>query len=94
MQQLRRPQQDQTLPPMTGREGLRAREKMIRSMFTPETPAALQQQIFTMMLKAPEATAAGALAAIVDSTIQKDDVVRMPALAIYSGRRGSPTSGT
>jgi len=44
----------------------------------------------TMMLKAPETTAAGALAAIVDPTIQEDDVARMPALAIYSGRARLP----
>ena len=34
---------------------------MIRGMFTPDTPAALQQKILAMMLKAPEATAAGAM---------------------------------
>src|SRR5207245_1274981 len=52
--------------------------------------AALRQHILTMMLKAPETTAAGALAAIVDPTIQEDDVARMPALAIYSGRARLP----
>ncbi len=41
-------------PVVTGPDGLKARENMIRGMFTPQTPAALQQQILTMMLKAPE----------------------------------------
>ena len=32
-------------PPMTGPEGLKAREGMIRGMFTPQTPVPLQKQI-------------------------------------------------
>ena len=48
-------------PPLTGPEGRAAREGMIRSMFIPETPAPLQQQILSMMLAAPEATAVGAM---------------------------------
>src|SRR6185295_12477402 len=48
-------------PPMTGPEGLKARENMIRGMFTPQTPPPLQQQILKMMLAAPEATATGAM---------------------------------
>ena len=73
------------LPTMTGPEGLKARENMIRSMFTPRTPPALQQQIMTMMMKAPEATAGGAMAAMFDPSIRKDDVTPMPALAIVAG---------
>ena len=49
-----------TPPPVTGPDGLKNRETMIRSMFTPQTPAPLQRQILTMMQKAPEATAGGA----------------------------------
>src|SRR5690606_3501407 len=49
-----------TPPVMTGPEGLKARETMIRSMFTPQTPEPVQQQVLRMMLKAPEATATGA----------------------------------
>jgi len=47
-----------TPPPMTGSEGLKAREGMIKGMFTPQTPKPLQDQIMKMMISAPEATAA------------------------------------
>ncbi len=83
-------QPGQAPPLLTGPEGLKTRENMIRSMFTPETPPALQQQILTMMLHAPEATAAGAMAAIFDPAIRKDDVASMPALAIYAGTSQMP----
>jgi sigma-B regulation protein RsbQ len=82
--------QPQGPPPMTGPEGLATREKMIRSMFTPQTPEPLQKQILTMMLKAPEATAAGAMAAVFDTSIRKDDVMPMPALAVYAGTAQLP----
>jgi pimeloyl-ACP methyl ester carboxylesterase len=77
-------------PSVTGPEGLKARESMIRGMFTPQTPAALQQQILDMMLKAPEATAAGAMAAMGDPALWKQDVVAAPALAIYAGTSKLP----
>src|SRR5207244_3427589 len=70
--------------------GRKARENMIRSMFTPQTPPALQQQILEMMLKAPEATAAGAMAAMFDPSIRKEDVTAVPALAIYAGTATLP----
>jgi pimeloyl-ACP methyl ester carboxylesterase len=79
-------------PQMTGPEGLKARENMIRNMFTPQTPLPLQQQILAMMLKAPEATAAGAMAAIFDPSIRKDDVMPMPAFAIYAGTANLPNA--
>jgi pimeloyl-ACP methyl ester carboxylesterase len=77
-------------PSVTGPEGLKARENMIRGMFTPQTPAALQQQILEMMLKAPEATAAGAMAAMADPALWKEDVVTAPVLAIYAGTSKVP----
>jgi pimeloyl-ACP methyl ester carboxylesterase len=80
---------------MTGPEGLKARENMIRGMFTPQTPLPLQQQILDMMLKAPEATAVGAMAAVFDElnpANRKDDVVAMPALAIYAGTANLPNA--
>ena len=79
-------------PQFTGPEGLKNRETMIRGMFTPQTPQALQQQILAMMLKAPEATAAGAMAAMFDPAIRKDDVMPMPALAIYAGTSPLPSA--
>src|SRR6185503_10955767 len=79
-------------PLFTGPEGLKARENMIRGMFTPQTPQPLQQQILAMMLKAPEATASGAMAAVFDPALQKDDVMPMPAFAIYAGTGSLPNA--
>jgi pimeloyl-ACP methyl ester carboxylesterase len=59
-------------------------------MFTPETPPALQQQILAMMLKAPEATAGGAMAAILDPSLRTDEVTPIPALTIYAGTATLP----
>jgi pimeloyl-ACP methyl ester carboxylesterase len=77
-------------PQVTGPDGLKARETMIRSMFTPQTPPALQQQILAMMLKAPEATAGGAMAAMLDPSLRQEDVTPIPALAIYAGTATLP----
>jgi pimeloyl-ACP methyl ester carboxylesterase len=72
-------------PTLTGPEGHKAREGMIRSMFTPQTPPELQQKILAMMLKAPEATAVGAMGSMMDPALRKSDVMPMPALAIWAG---------
>jgi pimeloyl-ACP methyl ester carboxylesterase len=72
-------------PALTGPEGLKAREAMIRGMFTPQTPAPLQQKILAMMLAAPEATAIGAMGSILDPSLRSSDVIPMPTLAIYAG---------
>lgn len=85
------PQPDRPAPPMTGPEGLKMREDMISWMFTPQTPVALREQIRTMMLRTPEATAVGALAAVFDPANRTDDVVPMPVLAIYAGTAQLPT---
>ena len=69
---------------MSGPEGLKARENMIKGMFTPATPPALQQQILKMMLAAPPATASGAMLATFDASNWKDDVMTMPVLGIYA----------
>ena len=69
---------------MGGPGGLKARETMIRGMFTPKTPEALQQHILKMMLSAPEATATGAMRATFDPAIWTDDVMRLPVLGIYA----------
>jgi pimeloyl-ACP methyl ester carboxylesterase len=83
-----------TKPPvLTGPEGLKARELLIRTMFTPQTPPALQQQILGMMLKAPEATASGAFAATFDPALRKGDVSKVSALAVYAGTAPVPEVG-
>lgn len=71
---------------LNGPEGLKAREGMIKTMFTPATPAALQQRILKMMLAAPAATASGAMLATFDAANWKDDVMRMPVLGVYADK--------
>ena len=71
-----------TPPAMTGPEGLKTREGMIRGMFTPQTPELVQKHVLAMMLAAPEATAAGAMQSILDPSLRTDDVTPMPALAV------------
>ena len=70
--------------PVAGPEGLKARENMIKGMFTPATPPALQQHVLKMMLGAPEATASGAMIATFDAANWKDDVMTVPVLGIYA----------
>jgi pimeloyl-ACP methyl ester carboxylesterase len=84
------PQEFKQPPPMLGAEGLKAREKMIRGMFTPQTPPALQEQILKMMLGTSEATANGAMAAVFDSSVPKTDVIKAPALSVYAGTATVP----
>ena len=79
------PQLAQGPPPMTGPEGLRMRETLIRSMFVADTAPALQEHILKMMLGAPEATAVGAMTAMFDPSLSSTDVIRAPALAVYAG---------
>jgi len=70
---------------MTGPDGMKAREAMIRGMFTPATPAAVQQHVLKMMLAPPEATASGAMIATFDSADLNDYVSTVPVLGIYAG---------
>src|SRR5687767_8363637 len=79
-----------TPPKMTGAEGLKAREGMIRGMFTPQTSQAVQKHVLAMMLAAPEATAAGAMQSIFDPSLRTDDVTPMPALAVMAGTGQPP----
>jgi pimeloyl-ACP methyl ester carboxylesterase len=72
-------------PSFAGPEGLKVREGMIRGMFTPQTPPDVQKRVLSMMLKAPEATAAGAMMSITDPSLRKKDVTPMPALAVWAG---------
>jgi len=66
------------------------RESMIRGMFVPSTPPALQQHILSMMLAAPEATANGAGRAMFDPAIRTADVISAPALAVVAGTAEVP----
>jgi len=70
---------------MTGPQGMKARETMIRGMFTPATPAATQQHVLKMMLAPPESTASGAMLATFETVSLNDYVTSVPALGIYAG---------
>jgi sigma-B regulation protein RsbQ len=70
----------------TGPEGLKAREGMIRGMFSPLTTQEMQKHILSMMLGAPAATAAGAMQAMQDPAIWKEDLFAQPVLGLYADR--------
>jgi pimeloyl-ACP methyl ester carboxylesterase len=71
---------------ISGPAGLKAREAMIRGMFTPDTPKPLQKQITEMMLRPPAATATGAMLATFEASNWTDDVMTMPVLGIYADK--------
>src|SRR6185503_3670445 len=77
-----------TPPPMTGAEGLKAREGMVRGMFGPATTPQLQKQILQMMMGTKEATADGAMKATWDPSWLKNDVISVPVLGIYADKSG------
>jgi len=81
-------------PPMTGPQGLKNREQMINGMFTPRTPEPVQKHVMAMMMHAPEATAAGAMAAMFDPSISRTSVIDVPAYAIYAGTNTIPDVAT
>jgi pimeloyl-ACP methyl ester carboxylesterase len=72
-------------PPVTGPDGLKTRETMIRSMFVPTTAPAIQDHVLKMMLGPPEAAAAGAMAAMFDPAIRWTDTIKAPALEVVAG---------
>ncbi len=56
---------------MAGPDGAKAREAMIRGMFSPSTTPEMQKHILSMMMGAPEATAVGAMNATFDPAVWK-----------------------
>ena len=79
---------DQALPRVVGDEGVKGREAMIRGMFSPATTPDLQSRILQMMLRAPEATAKGAMNAMADPVVWENHVLQIPALAIFAATYG------
>jgi pimeloyl-ACP methyl ester carboxylesterase len=71
---------------MRGPNGAKNRETMIRGMFTPATPQAIQDHVLRMMLAAPEATAYGAMVATFDPKIWTNDVMTMPVLGLFADK--------
>jgi pimeloyl-ACP methyl ester carboxylesterase len=69
---------------MAGPDGLKAREAMIRSMFSASTTPDEQKHILSMMLSAPESTAVGAMQATFDPANWKGDVFNQPILGLYA----------
>jgi pimeloyl-ACP methyl ester carboxylesterase len=67
-----------------GPDGVKAREKLIRGMFSPATTPEIQKQILSVMLSAPEATAVGAMKAMFDPTQWKEEVCPQPVLGLYA----------
>jgi sigma-B regulation protein RsbQ len=72
------------IPSLTGPEGLKVREGIIRGMFGSTATPALQKHILQMMMGASEATASGAMTATWDASWWKNDVVSVPVLGIYA----------
>ena len=75
-----------------GPDGPKARETMIRSMFSESTTPDMQKHILSMMLAAPESTAVGAMQATFDPANWKGDVLNQPILGLYAdhSRAGNP----
>ena len=71
---------------LTGPTGLAARETMIRGMFGTNTPRDVQDKVLKMMLGAPEATAIGAMNAMMAwmTAVQDNTPKRLPVLGIYA----------
>jgi pimeloyl-ACP methyl ester carboxylesterase len=61
---------------------------MIRGFFSASTTPAMRSRILTMMLRAPEATAVGALSATRDRTGQTEEIPSVPVLGIYADNSG------
>jgi pimeloyl-ACP methyl ester carboxylesterase len=66
-----------------GPDGLKAREAMIRGMFSSATTPEMQKHILSMMLGAPEKTATGAMKAMFAPEIWKEDIFTQPVLGLY-----------
>jgi pimeloyl-ACP methyl ester carboxylesterase len=73
---------------MAGPDGAKAREAMIRGMFSASTTPDMQKHILSMMMGAPEATAVGAMNATFDPAIWKSDVFTQPVLGLYADKSG------
>lgn len=68
-----------------GADGPKAREAMVRAMFTPATPKPIQEQILKGMLGTSEATAVGAMKAMFAPSFWREDRIEVPFLAIAAG---------
>lgn len=67
-----------------GPNGLKTREAMIRDMFSSTTTSEMKKHILSMMLGAPEETAVGAMKAMFNPEIWKEDLFPQPVLGLYA----------
>jgi len=67
-----------------GPDGLKARENMVRGMFSASTTPVMQTHILNMMLGAPEATAVGAMKATWAIPAPTNQPLKLPVLGIYA----------
>jgi len=79
------------LPDFSGPQGREMREAMVRGMFTPDTPPAVEAHVLEMMLSAPQETAVGAMQAIGDPELWADVTIPMPVYAVYAGTAEMPS---
>jgi non-heme chloroperoxidase len=73
---------------LLGPEGTKMREDMIKGLFTPATPAAVQEHVMKMMMAASPATAAVAMRAMFDPKDWTDTVLTIPAYGIFAEKTG------
>jgi len=71
---------------ISGPNGIKGCEGIIRSMFSPATTPEMQKHILSMMLGAPEATAVGSMYATLDQAVWKGDVLPQPILGFYADK--------
>jgi pimeloyl-ACP methyl ester carboxylesterase len=72
----------------TGPEGKKARESMVRGMFSASTTPAMRNHILNMMLGTSEATAVGSLKATWEIPTPKYEVIKAPVLGLYADHSG------
>jgi pimeloyl-ACP methyl ester carboxylesterase len=68
-----------------GAEGMQTREDFIRAMFS-VTPPEVEARVLKVTSAAPESTGVGAMAAMGDPAVWKDDPIPVPALGIYADK--------
>jgi pimeloyl-ACP methyl ester carboxylesterase len=72
------------IAPMRGPQYREAATKMVESMFRPEQPAALREEIKTAMLSTPQQVAVSAMEGMADDSIWGEDQIKVPVLAILA----------